>query len=165
MPKTVAEGQTAPTFQLGGADGHQYSLTDALSKGPVLAVFFKVTCPTCQFTLPFIERLYRQFAAQGIQVWGISQDVAEEAQRFAKQFGVTFPVLLDEEPHELSQEYRLVYVPTLFLINSDRRIEISGDGFSKRALLGSHQWFSAYFHTTPPDLFLPGEHVPEYKPG
>jgi peroxiredoxin len=165
MPTTVTVGETAPPFDLEGLDGRRYSLQDALTRGPLFAVFFKVTCPTCQFTLPFIERLYQQLAAEGVQVWGISQDTQRDSQRFAQQFGVTFPVLIDEEPYETSQEYGLVYVPTFFLINREGQVEISADGFSKAELLETRKWYAKYFDTTPADLFGPGEKIPEYKPG
>ncbi len=164
MP-TVAVGKTAPTFQLTSMDGKPYSLKDALERGPVLAAFFKVSCPTCQYTFPFLERLYQQFRASGAQVWGISQDTGRDSQRFAKTYGVTFPILIDEEPYETSQEYGLTYVPTLFLVAPDGQVEISGDGFSKADLEGIQRALAKQFSVTPPPLFLPNEKIPEYKPG
>ncbi len=165
MTTTIAVGETAPAFELAGIDGKRYLLTDALANGSLLAVFFKVTCPTCQFTLPFIERLYQEFQAKGIQIWGISQDTRCDSQRFAEQFGLTFPLLLDEEPYETSQEYGLVYVPTLFLINREGQVEISGDGFSKSDLLEIQHSFAKYFDANPGEFFRAGEKLPEYKPG
>jgi len=146
-------------------DGKVYSLADALQQGPVLASFFKVACPTCQYTFPFIERLYQQFRAQGIQVWGVSQDTARDSQRFANSYGVTFPILIDEEPYRTSQEYGLEYVPTLFLIAPDGQVEISSDGFSKSDLVEIQKSLARHFSITPPALFLPTEKIPEYKPG
>ena len=164
MP-TVAVGKIAPPFELASMDGKTYLLRDALAQGPVLAAFFKVSCPTCQYTFPFLERLYQQFRAQDLQLWGISQDTARDSQRFAKTYGVTFPILIDEEPYETSQEYRLEYVPTLFLIAPDGQVQISSDGFSKVDLLEIQRRLARRFSVTPPPLYLPGEKIPEYKPG
>jgi peroxiredoxin len=164
MPAVVS-GKTAPTFDLSGMDGKTYSLKDALARGPVLAAFFKVSCPTCQYTFPFLERLYQQFRAQSAQVWGISQDTARDSQRFAKTYGITFPILIDEEPYETSQEYGLEYVPTLFLIAADGQVESSSDGFSKVDLLGMQKSLAKRLSVTPPPLFLQSEKIPEYKPG
>jgi peroxiredoxin len=164
MP-AVAAGQKAPSFDLTGSDGKLYSLAGTLSKGPVLAVFFKVSCPTCQYTLPFVERLYQQFRDRGAQVWGISQDNARDSQRFAVQYGVTFPVLLDSDPYATSLEYRLTHVPTLFLITPDGQVTMTGDGFCKADLLEIQRFFTQHFHTTPPALFQPNEKIPEFKPG
>jgi peroxiredoxin len=162
---TVTVGKIAPPFELASMDGKTYSLKDALSQGPVLAAFFKVSCPTCQYTFPFLERLYQQFRAQTVQFLGISQDTARDSQRFAKTHGVTFPILIDEEPYEISQEYGLEYVPTLLLIAPDGHVQISGDGFSKADLLEIQKHLAKHFSVTPPPLFLPGEKIPEYKPG
>ena len=165
---TVGAGKKAPPFDLTGMDGKKYSLDKALAGGPLLAVFFKVSCPTCQFALPFVDRLYRQFltaGARGIRVWGISQDNIQNTQRFAKEFGVTFPLLIDEEPYEISQEYGLTHVPTHFLIAPDGQVEISGDGFCKADLLEIRKSLARYWSVKPEELFRPGEPVPEFKPG
>lgn len=164
MPPVTA-GRMALPFELTSMEGESYSLKGALARGPVLAAFFKVSCPTCQYTFPFLERLYQQFRSQGVQIWGIVQDTARDSQRFAKEYGVTFPILVDDEPYETSQEYGLKFVPTLFLIAPDGQVEISGDGFSRSDLLEIQHYFAKHFSMTPPPLFLPDEKIPEYKPG
>ena len=161
----VAAGNAAPPFELTGMDGKVYSLAGALKQGPVLAAFFKVSCPTCQYAFPFVERLYQQFRAPGVQVWGVSQDTARDSQRFATSYGVSFPILIDAEPYPTSQEYGLEYVPTLFLIAPDGQVEISTDGFSKSDLLEIQKSFARHFSIAPPALFLPTEKIPEFKPG
>lgn len=162
---TVAVGKSAPPFELSSVEGEACSLESLSARGPVLAAFFKVSCPTCQFTLPFLERLYRQLGPNGVQVLGISQDGARDSQRFAKQFGVTFPLLIDAEPYAVSRKYGVEYVPTLFLIAPDSQVEVSGDGFSKTDLLAIQKSLARHLSLTPPPLFQPGEKVPEYKPG
>ncbi len=164
MP-TVAAGKTAPTIELAGMDGKQYSSRAALSQGPVLAVFFKVSCPTCQYTLPFIERLHKQFGGKGAQIWGVSQDNARDSQRFAKEFGVTFPLLIDDDHYETSRGYGLKFVPTLFLIAPDGHVEVTSEGFTKADLLEIHKSLAKHLPAAPAALFQPNEKVPEYKPG
>ncbi|MHB8656288.1 MAG: peroxiredoxin family protein [Terriglobia bacterium] len=164
----VPAGKKAPPFELTGVDSKTYSLQAALARGPLLAVFFKVSCPTCQFTFPFVERMYRQFleaGAAGVQIWGISQDNPQNTQRFAKEWDVTFPLLIDEDPYEISQEYGLAHVPTLFLIAPDGQVEISGDGFSKADLLSIRKSLASHLSVKPAELFRAGEQVPDFKPG
>lgn len=164
----VLAGKKAPPFELTGTDAKKYSLQGALARGPLLLVFFKVSCPTCQFTFPFVDRLYRQFlaaGATGIQVWGISQDNPQNTQRFAKDWGVTFPLLIDEEPYEISQEYGLIHVPTLFLISPDGQVELSSDGFLKADLLAIRKSLASQLAVKPAELFRAGEQVPDFKPG
>ena len=162
---TVTVGESAPPFELSSMDGGVYLLPSLLAQGPLLAAFFKVSCPTCQYTFPFLERLYRQLGPNGVQVLGISQDSARDSQRFAKQFGVTFPVLIDAETYAVSRKYGVEFVPTLFLIAPDGQVEVSGDGFSKSDLLAIQRSLARHLSVTPPPLFQPGEKVPEYKPG
>lgn len=162
MP-TLAKGQVAPDFQLKAINGASYALKNLLAAGPVIAAFFKVSCPTCQFTMPFLERIHRHAHEHGAQVLGISQDSEEEARRFAEKFGITFPVLIDQKPHAVSREYRLKFVPSIFLIGRDQTVLVACDGFSKPDLLEMHDHFNG---SSPlPPLFEAGERVPQYKPG
>jgi peroxiredoxin len=162
MP-TLTAGKIAPAFQLATTTGESLSLQEALGKGPALVAFFKVTCPVCQFTLPFLERIYQQFRGSGVQVWGVAQDSASDAQQFARTYKLTFPILIDDRPYKASQEYSLTTVPSIFLVNSDGRIEISSEGFSKDDLLAVQKSLARSSSVSP--LFLPTENVPAYKPG
>jgi peroxiredoxin len=156
---------TAPHFQLATTTGERYSLSEALARGPVLVAFFKVSCPTCQFTFPFLERLHEQLRAEGVQTWGIVQDKAQDGARFAAAFGITFPILIDDSAYKVSRAYGLTHVPSIFLVKPDGSIEISSEGFSKADLLAIQRSLAQSLSATPPTLFLPTERIPEYKPG
>jgi peroxiredoxin len=158
-------GEAAPPFELTGTDGRIRSLEEELKKGPVLLAFFKVSCPTCHFAFPFLDRLYRQFRARGAAFWGISQDPGEHSRDFGAEYDVTFPILIDDEPYEVSNHYGVEYTPTLFLVGRDGRVELTGDGFSKRDLLGIQKRLGRYLSVAPAELFRPDERVPEFKPG
>ncbi|MGA2983619.1 MAG: TlpA disulfide reductase family protein [Terriglobia bacterium] len=164
MP-TLSAGNPAPTFELATTAGERLSLLEALAGGPVLLAFFKVSCPTCQFTFPFLERIYQQLHEQGVQIWGIVQDKVADGARFAAAFGVTFPILIDDSPYKVSRAYGLAHVPSLFLVKSDGHIDISSEGFCKADLLAIQKSLAQLLSTAPPVLFFPTERVPEYKPG
>src|SRR6202041_3850729 len=121
----------APDFTLEGTDGKNHSLSEALKKGPVLVAFFKVSCPVCQFTFPFLERLHKRYGGEGVTFLGISQDDARATRRFAEDYGVTFPMLRDEEGYPVSNGYGLTNVPTTFLIDSDASMRGVCHGFNK----------------------------------
>ena len=127
--------------------------------------FFKVSCPTCQYASPFIERLHQQFGEQGVQIWGISQDNARNTVSFTQSFGLTFSVLVNDYPYEVADAFGVNHVPTLFLTDGKGRIELVSDGFAKGDLLAIQKRFGQHFSVGPPVLFLPGENVPEFKPG
>lgn len=164
MP-TPSAGSTAPDFRLDTITGERLSLREALTRGPVLLAFFKVSCPTCQFTLPYIQRLYEQLQDKGVQTWGVVQDPAREAARFAAAYGLTLPILVDDAPYKVSSAYGLTHVPSMFLVRQDGRVEIFSESFCKSELLNIQTSLANALSATPPPLFLPTEKVPEFKPG
>jgi len=161
----IKVGKSAPPFGLTATDGQSYNLQEALKKGPLLAAFFKVNCPTCQYTFPFLERLHQQLRPSGAQIWGVAQDGVNDSQRFARDYKVTFPILIDDKPYRVSREYGLEYVPTLFLITPDGSIASESEGFVKRDLLEIQKSLAQALAAPIGVLFPPKESVPEYKPG
>ena len=161
----IKAGKSAPPFGLTATDGKTHSLPEALKNGPLLAAFFKVTCPTCQYTFPFLERLHQQLRANGVQIWGIAQDGVKDSQRFARDYTLTFPILIDDKPYRVSRAYGLEYVPTLLLIGPDGSIAMESEGFAKRELLQIQKSLAEALSAPVGELFSPRESVPEYKPG
>src|SRR5665213_159350 len=110
----VEAGAQAPPFRLTDLDESARSLDDILAGGPALLAFYKISCPVCQLTAPYLQRLA---ASKVIQVIGISQDDAGATRGFMQRFGVTFPMLLDlsSEDYPASNAYGITSVPSLFL--------------------------------------------------
>ncbi len=153
----VAAGAKAPSFRLACLDGSTRSLQEILAGGPALLAFFKISCPVCQLTAPYLERLA---ANRAVQVIGISQDDAGSTRDFAQRFGVTFPTLLDlsAENYPASNAYGISSVPSLFLIEPDGVISRAFNGFSRR----DFEQIGARVGVSP---FGPDDHVPEWKAG
>ena len=161
----LTAGKVAPTWELNSTEGKQYSIKDSLAKGPVVLAFFKVECPICQFTFPFLERLWQQLKAQDVQIWGISQDDQRATLRFAKEYGITFPLLIDAYPYETSRNHQLEYVPSILLIGPDDKIRTASEGFCKADLLAIQETLAQEHAVVPSNLFQPDEQIPEYRPG
>ena len=161
----INAGHRAPNFSLKGLDGKQYSLEDLTNKGPVFVAFFKVSCPVCQFTFPFLERLYKQFGGDGATFVGVSQDDARATKDFARQYGVTFPMILDEKGYPASNAYGLTMVPTVFLIDIDGTVKVSSMGFSKYDLEKIASALADRQNMPRAPLFQPNESVPASRPG
>ena len=164
MTRIVA-GSMAAGFSLKSLDNKDYSLNALLERGPVVAAFFKVSCPVCQFTFPFLERLYKRYGGDGITFLGISQDDARATQNFAKEYGMTFPLLLDDNGYPVSNAYGLTNVPTIFLIDTDGTVKVSSMGFDKKDLekIAAHLAERKKISLAP--LFRSDEVVPANKPG
>ena len=131
----LTAGTPAPDFTLPTMDGKPFSLKDALVRGPVLAAFFKISCPVCQFALPFIERIYKTYSSRSVTIIGISQNEKKDTAAFIKEYGISFPVLLDDtRTYPVSNAYGLTNVPTLFWIAEDGEIEVSSVGWVRKEI-------------------------------
>lgn len=162
----IVAGNPAPQFSLQGLDGKQYALPGLLRRGPVIAAFFKVSCPVCQFTFAFLERLHKRYGLTAATFLGISQDDRSATKKFMAEYGVTFQVALDEAPHyPVSNAYGLTNVPAIFLIESDGSITQSGTGFDKRDLETIAAELANRQKIPLEALFAATESVPAHKPG
>jgi peroxiredoxin len=162
----LALGKKAPDFSLSTLDGRKFSLQEELTRGPVVLAFFKVSCPTCQYTFPFLERLYKAYGNSGVTMVGVSQNDAKETGAFMKEFGVTFPVLLDDTgKYPVSNAYGLTNVPTVFWIARDGEIEISSVGWMKADFEQINRKLAEAGKTAPALVFRPGEDVRDFRAG
>jgi len=163
----IVPGNRAPEFSLRALDGKEYLLQKLTHQGPVVAAFFKVSCPVCQFTFPFLERLYKTYGGGDVTFLGISQDDARDTKEFAREFGVTFTMVLDEKQkgYPASNAYGLTNVPTIFLIETDGTVKISCMGFDKKDLESIAAELAERKKIPPAALFRSNESVPDHKPG
>jgi peroxiredoxin len=162
---TIAVGQVAPAFALKSLDGKEYSLAKLLAKGPVVAGFFKISCPVCQFTFPYLQRMAERYSGDSATVIGVSQDDARGTKEFNREYGVTFPTLLDNAGYPVSNAYGLSMVPTIFLIEPDGKVKVSCMGFDKADLEKIAAELSQRRKIAAAPLFRPDEVIPAQKPG
>jgi len=164
MTKVLA-GHDAPSFTLASMDGQQCSLAEALRKGPVVAAFFKISCPTSQFTFPFLERLHQAYGSEQVSFWGISQNDASDTREFWTQYGLSFPALVDDDGYPVSNQYGLTNVPTVFLIAPNGKVEVSSIGFVRADLEKISAELARHLGRPSVPPFRPDEVIPDYKPG
>ena len=163
---TLAAGKAAPDFTLTTLDGKPFTLKSAVAQGPVVLAFFKVSCPTCQYSFPFFERLFKSYKNKGVTFMGVSQNDARDTAAFAKEFGVTFPLLLDDtSSYPVSNAYGLTNVPTLFWIAPDGEIEVSSIGWVKNDFETINRKLAETGKVVPAALFRPDEEVRDFKAG
>jgi peroxiredoxin len=150
-------GRQAPDFRLATPDGGMVGLQELASAGPVVLVFFKVSCPTCQLTLPYLERLKDNGK---LRIVAISQDDAASTRRFHQAYGITLQTLLDDRAagYPASNAYGISQVPTAFQVEPDGTVSSVREGFSKAEMeaLGQRAGMA---------VFGPADHVPLWKPG
>lgn len=165
MP-ALSTGTTAPDFTLKSMDGQAFSLHQALDRGPVLLAFFKVSCPVCQYALPFIERVYRAYGDQKVTVVAVSQNDKKDTASFIKEYGLTFPVLLDDtKSYPVSNAYGLTNVPTFFWIARDGQIEVSSVGWIKAEIEDLNRLASTATGNGLRPVFRVDEEIPAFRAG
>src|SRR5262245_30792971 len=152
----ISIGMRAPGFELKDFNGKIHRVSEGLDRVLVALIFYKGKCPTCQFTFPHVQRIFsRAGQTAGWTLWGISEDDSDETRRFAKQYGITFDLLIDEYPYPVSAAYGLEFVPATFLIQSDRKIIVSEYGFTKAGL----NRLAGF------EFFTPNDGLPATRPG
>ena len=151
------EGAQAPELQLPILSGATTTIAEIRAKGPALLVFYKISCPTCQLTFPFLERLSKN---TNLQVFGICQDEPAGAVEFNKVFHIHFPILLDTEQSGFAagNAFGISHVPSMFVVEPDGKISVAEQGFTKPLLeeLGERAGVT---------VFTEADTVPLYKPG
>ena len=156
----LAAGAVAPDFELLDLSGARRTRSGISQGKPAVLAFFKVSCPTCQYAFPFLERIYRGRARRDVAMYAISQDDAESARDFHQEFGITLPTLLDteEEGYPASNAYGISHVPSVFLVEPDGRISLALAGFDKKGIEELGRKLGG-------EPFKKDEHVPDWKPG
>jgi peroxiredoxin len=149
-------GMKAPAFTLDDGAGGKRSLAEILARGPALIALYKIACPVCQMTFPFLERISKG----SLQVVGVSQDDERATAKFQKSYAPELPVLFDREREDYpaSNAFGISHVPSMFLIEQDGTISMAWEGFVKREMeaIGERAGV-APFHAD--------EKVPEWKAG
>jgi peroxiredoxin len=159
-------GAKAPEFELKAMDGRRFILSDEMTHGPVVLAFFKVSCPTCQYAFPFLERLERAYGHAGVRIVGVSQNDPKQTAAFTKEFGVSFPVLLDDrETYPVSNAYGITNVPTVFWIAQDGEIEVSSVGWLKAEFELVNRKMAEARNIPAAPVFKPGEDVRDFRAG
>lgn len=159
-------GAPAPDFSLPDMNGKLFVLKEALARGPVLLAFFKISCPTCQYAFPFLQRILHAHGSKNVTIVGISQNNKRDTQTFLKEYGVTFPVLLDDPAsYQVSNAYGLTNVPTVFWIAQDAEIEISSVGWVKHDVDELNRKAAEAGGETLVPVFHSGEQVVEFRAG
>lgn len=162
----LATGAKAPDFELKTLNGKRFSLSEELGRGAVVLAFLKVSCPTCQYALPFFERLHKAYGHKGVTLLGVSQNDAKETAAFIKEFGITFPVLLDDtRSYSASNAYGLTNVPTIFWVAQDGEIEVSSVGWVKADFEEINGRMAEARKSAPVAVFRAGEDVRDFRAG
>jgi peroxiredoxin len=130
-------GSPAPDATFHSPDGRKRTTREILADSnglPTLFAFFKVTCPTCQLTWPYLQRLHDLYGGKAVHVAGVCQNPAAEGAAYSRTHGgATFDLLLDPEPRfDASNAFGVETVPHLVLVSPGGTILRVQTGWSRR---------------------------------
>jgi peroxiredoxin Q/BCP len=101
---SVADGDTAPDFQMPASGGRTVSLSALKGKPFVLYFYPKADTPGCTKEACAFQADVPRFSGIGMDVIGVSPDKIKPIDRFATKYGLTFPLASDED-HVVAERY------------------------------------------------------------
>ena len=127
-------GTMPPDFGGGSIDAQKIS--PAVLRGKVVLVnFWASWCLECRPEMLVLERLHRELARQGLAVVGVNaREKPDSVRRYAKDLGLTFPIVLDPDG-TINARYGVLGLPTTFLVGRDGHAVAFG--------IGSREWGGA----------------------
>jgi cytochrome c biogenesis protein CcmG/thiol:disulfide interchange protein DsbE len=112
------EGFPAPDFTLNTVGGQAATLSAYRGK-VVIVNLWASWCGPCRAEMPAIQKVYAANRDRGLEVLAVNstfQDGVSDAQAFAQNLGLTFPILLDLDG-AVSRRYLLRALPSTFFID------------------------------------------------
>lgn len=114
------EPRPAHDFTLARLDGNAVQLSELRGRW-VLVNFWATWCTPCIAEMPYLQSLSENRADQ-LTVLGINmRESPEEAKRFAREHGITFPLLLKPDDETLLA-YNVTSLPRTLIVNPEGEI-------------------------------------------
>jgi peroxiredoxin len=127
-------GTAAPSFRLPDvSSGETTALEDFEGTPALLVVFLCAHCPYVHHVAPELARLAHDFKTRGVSIVGITsndiqgypQDAPTPTANWAKENGLTFPILFDGS-QAIAKAYTAACTPDFFLFDADRKLVYRG---------------------------------------
>ncbi|MBM7580617.1 TlpA disulfide reductase family protein [Jeotgalibacillus terrae] len=127
----VKEGNPLPAYETTTLDGEPVNLQDYHGKKIILN-FWATWCPPCMAEMPHMQEYYENEAQeQNVEILAVNltskDNGMDKIQSFTDDYGLTFPILLDETGL-LGEEFQAYTIPTTYLIDEE--------GIIQRKLMG-----------------------------
>ena len=124
------EGTPAPSWKLPSADGSGGSISMKDMEGEVIVLdFWSTTCAPCMRQMKDLEVIHRRMADRGVRVVGVAcgGESVKRIEEFKKDRNVDYDLVVDEG--ETTMAYKVLSLPTIYVIGKDGKIAASHRGY------------------------------------
>lgn len=123
--KLLEVGETAPDWQLTGAEGQAHSLSSY--RGQVVVMDFWATwCLPCAKVMPRMQKLHEKFSNGGVVVFGINSWENGDATALMTKKGYRYGLLLNGE--QIAESYKVTTLPVVYIVGVDGKIIYCHEG-------------------------------------
>jgi len=124
----VTTGAADIRFALRDTDGVEHRQTEWANKRAVVIFFTTIDCPLSNGYVPEMNRLRQEYSSRGVAFYAVEADTAAalaDVRRHAKEFGFTFPMLIDKE-QVLARLSKAVVTPEVAVLSSAGKLLFRG---------------------------------------
>jgi peroxiredoxin Q/BCP len=100
----LAVGDKAPAFSMEASGGRKVSSKDLKGQPYLLYFYPKADTPGCTKQACGVQEALPQLGKLGLEVIGVSPDAMPPIEKFAKKYGLDFPLASDED-HKVAEAY------------------------------------------------------------
>ena len=119
VEKGIKKGQLPLDFTLNDLEGNPVSLSDFRGK-TIFVNFWATWCPPCRAEMPHMEKIYNEYKDEDVVFLAVNLTQTEKSteviSQFVKDYGLTFPVVLDEKGDAMV-DYEIVAYPTTYVLD------------------------------------------------
>jgi cytochrome c biogenesis protein CcmG, thiol:disulfide interchange protein DsbE len=116
------ERPAAPGFELERLDGAGAISLESLRGKAAVINFWASWCDPCAREAGALDAAWRKYRSRGLVVVGIdTRDFADDARRFARKYGMTYPLVRDG-PAKIWTEYEGTGFPETLFVDRDGRL-------------------------------------------
>ncbi len=120
----IKKGNMAPDFELLNITGQPMKLSDFAGKKVILN-YWATWCPPCRAEMPHMEKIFKDneedVVVLAVNLTNTEQN-RDQVSNFVEDFGLTFPIVMDEKG-DVSSTYQVIAYPTTYIIDSQGIIQ------------------------------------------
>lgn len=129
----------APYFSLPKLSQPTERMTIAELQGKKTVIyFFAPWCTVCRYSMPNLEKLYRERSINAVAI-ALDYQSIDEVNAFTRDLALTMPVLLGGG--STASDYRVSAFPTYYVVSEELKIIARSMGYSTEFGLAFRHWY------------------------